>query len=114
MRFNVPEYFYMLALVPALAAQYGYSFKRKIAALAAYFDAGVAARLVSGHGQRRQWLKALAVVSAVGLLVGSLMQPQWGKRLEDVERKGRDVIFILDVSLSMLAEDAAPSRLERA
>ncbi len=114
MRFNVPEYLYLLALVPALAALYGYSFKRKRAALAAFFDAGLAARLVSGHGQRRQWLRALAVVAAVGLLVVALMQPQWGTSSEDVERKGRDVIFILDVSLSMLAEDATPSRLERA
>ena len=42
------------------------------------------------------------------------MQPQWGETEEDVPRRGRDLVVMLDTSLSMLAEDAAPNRLEYA
>ena len=47
-------------------------------------------------------------------LVVALMQPQWGETEEDVPRRGRDLVVMLDTSLSMLAEDVAPNRLEYA
>jgi Ca-activated chloride channel homolog len=47
-------------------------------------------------------------------MVIALMQPQWGETEEDVPRRGRDLVVVLDASLSMLAEDAAPNRLEYA
>jgi Ca-activated chloride channel family protein len=53
-------------------------------------------------------------VGAVTCLVIALMQPQWGETKEDVPRRGRDLVIMLDASLSMLAEDAAPNRLEHA
>jgi Ca-activated chloride channel family protein len=42
------------------------------------------------------------------------MDPRWGMQVEQVQRNGLDVIFVMDVSRSMLANDATPSRLERA
>jgi Ca-activated chloride channel family protein len=44
----------------------------------------------------------------------ALMDPRWGMQVEQVQRHGMDTIFVIDVSRSMLAEDATPSRLERA
>ncbi|MCS7045046.1 MAG: hypothetical protein NZO58_01690, partial [Gemmataceae bacterium] len=55
---------------------------------------------------------ALLTLLGLGSLVVALAQPRWG-RGEGVEtRTGRDVVIVLDVSKSMLAEQ--PSRLERA
>jgi Ca-activated chloride channel family protein len=51
---------------------------------------------------------------AVGLLVLALARPQFGTRVETVTSEGQDVMVALDVSRSMLAEDVAPNRLERA
>lgn len=47
-------------------------------------------------------------------LVIGLCNPQFGLKKEEVVQKGADVVFALDVSKSMLAEDIKPSRLERA
>lgn len=43
----------------------------------------------------------------------ALARPQWGEEVKKVERKGVDLIFLLDTSLSMLAEDVKPNRLEK-
>jgi Ca-activated chloride channel family protein len=39
---------------------------------------------------------------------------RWGELLEEETRRGREIVFLLDISRSMLAADTAPSRLERA
>ena len=47
-------------------------------------------------------------------MIVALTQPQWGRRWQEVQRRGRDVMIVLDVSRSMLAEDVSPNRLGRA
>ncbi|WP_052329568.1 VWA domain-containing protein [Rhodopirellula sp. SWK7] len=56
---------------------------------------------------------AVACVS-LGLLSIALMDIRWGKSEQEVPQKGIEIMFLLDVSRSMLAEDVAPNRLERA
>lgn len=51
---------------------------------------------------------------ALSSLLFALMQPAWNPTPTKVERRGRDIVFLLDVSRSMLAEDIAPNRLKRA
>ena len=114
MRFAALPYVYLLWLLPVLLALYVYAFRRKRHALALFLDQALAPRLLIGVSQTRQWLKALVLVGAVGGFVIALTQPQWGKRWQDVPRRGRDLMILLDVSRSMLAEDVTPNRLERA
>ncbi len=47
-------------------------------------------------------------------LAFSTARPQWGEREELIESRGMDILFLLDISNSMLAEDTPPSRLSRA
>jgi Ca-activated chloride channel family protein len=62
-----------------------------------------------------QALKTTLFAVAAALLAIAAVGPQWGRvEAETLPAKGRDVLFILDVSRSMLAEDVQPSRLERA
>lgn len=56
---------------------------------------------------------ALLAVGMAGLVI-ALTQPQWNKREIPVTRRGREVVFVVDVSRSMLAQDLAPNRLDRA
>ncbi len=51
---------------------------------------------------------------AFALMVIGLSNPQIGSRYEEVKRKGIDLMLVLDVSNSMMAQDIAPSRLEKA
>ncbi len=62
---------------------------------------------------RRRW-KATMVIAAVALVAFALARPGWNPKPTTLKRTGRDVVFVLDVSRSMLAEDLAPNRLERA
>lgn len=68
-------------------------------------------------GRRRNWpsvVRASMLLLAICAVVVALARPQSDPREVEVETKGRDVVFLLDVSRSMLARDVAPNRLERA
>ncbi len=56
------------------------------------------------------------ILTSIGvlLIVFSLLRPQWGEHEEVIESKGMDILFVLDLSNSMNAEDVSPSRLQRA
>lgn len=114
MQFAALPYLYLLWLVPALLALYVYSFGRKRRAIAAFMALELAPRLLPQVSRIRPWLKALCLLAAVTALILALMQPQWGKQWQEVPRRGRDLMILLDVSRSMLADDVAPNRLERA
>jgi len=113
-RFAALVYAHLLWLLPALLALYVYAFARKRQALAVFMDLMLTPRLVPNLSRVRPWLKALCLIGAVGCLVLALMQPQWGQEWQEVQRQGRDLMILLDVSRSMLAEDVVPSRLARA
>lgn len=63
-------------------------------------------------GWAQHW-KFILLFSGTVLLIIAVSGPRIGSRLQEVERKGREIIIALDVSNSMLAEDIKPSRLER-
>ncbi len=114
MYFAAAPYTYLLVVVPVVLALYVYAFVRKRQALTAFMDVSLIARLLPGYNRRRQWAKALCTVGAVAALVLALMQPQWGIDWQDIPRRGRDLIILLDVSVSMKAQDVRPNRLEQA
>lgn len=62
---------------------------------------------------RRIWKSALWLVTLSALLI-ALARPVWGADISVVETQGVSIMFVLDVSNSMNAQDILPSRLERA
>jgi Ca-activated chloride channel family protein len=114
MRFAAFSYVYLLGLVPVVLALYAYGFWHRGRTLAAFVERPLAERLLPRVHRTGRWSKALCFVGAVGCLVLALMQPQWGETEEDTPRRGRDLVIVLDLSLSMLARDARPNRLEHA
>jgi Ca-activated chloride channel homolog len=104
----------LLALLPALLALYAYAFRRRRAALAAFLANDLAPRLLPSAGPRRRWLRASCLIGAAACFVIALMQPEWGGGAKELPLRGRDLIVLLDVSHSMLAEDVAPNRLAQA
>ncbi|MBO6513368.1 MAG: VWA domain-containing protein [Phycisphaerales bacterium] len=74
-------------------------------------------RVISLLGQRRGWIagtRAVLLVLGLALIVGSIVRPRSNPHQESAESKGRDIVFLVDVSKSMLVRDVAPNRLERA
>lgn len=61
---------------------------------------------------RRTW-KTILKVAAVAFIALAIMRPQWGSKSVDVARRGIDLVFVVDTSKSMLAEDVRPNRIER-
>lgn len=81
--------------------------------LARYGTAEAISRLAPAEAARRPTGRALRLALATGALGVALAGPRWGATTAVLESEGIDVALALDVSLSMLAEDERPNRLER-
>ncbi len=107
-----------LWLVPALLVFYIFVFRTKTRLLRRFAVAGMLERLTRGISRPRQYLKATLVLIGLAACLLALAMPRWGFTWEEVKRQGVDVVVALDVSDSMLVEDAETggrlSRLERA
>lgn len=71
-----------------------------------------AGSLLIGFSRVRRIIKTVSWVAALVFIFIALLQPQWGKKEEQVMQEGRDVLIALDVSRSMMAQDFSPNRLE--
>ncbi|MHC4908989.1 MAG: VWA domain-containing protein [Planctomycetota bacterium] len=79
-----------------------------------FASAAVLAHLVPASAWTRGILRSAMVVAAMGFLVVALLDPRWGSSIEELPQQGVDVFIAVDLSRSMLAEDATPNRLDRA
>ena len=70
--------------------------------------------LIDGRRDRKRTLRAALRLLLLSQLILAAARPQWGASEVEVQQKGIDVVFALDISRSMLAEDIKPSRLIRA
>ena len=71
-------------------------------------------QLIPNLNLARGWFRLFLGAMGMIALTLALMDPRWGMQVEQVQQRGLDVVFVIDVSRSMLANDATPSRLERA
>ncbi len=113
-RFNHLESLHWLWAVAGLAAVIVFGFAMKRRDLRRFADDALLTRLLPYTSTTRQYLRAGLVVVALALLAAALIDPRWGVSYRQVQQRGIDLVVILDVSKSMLAQDARPNRLERA
>ncbi len=105
---------WLLWLLPFLIGLYGYSFYRKQQALRQFADNEILQRINQNVSRKRQIGKACLLLAVVAVIVVALTGPAWNPRPEKIQRRGRDIVILLDASRSMLAEDIKPNRLARA
>ena len=79
-----------------------------------FSDLGLLNRLSPDQSLFKSILKFITLSLAFSCLIVALVNPKIGTSLETVKREGVDIVFAIDVSKSMLAEDIAPNRLEKA
>lgn len=88
--------------------------KKRRLALENFASEQLLGRLTRNVSRARRRYKNGLLLLAVFLLFTALARPQYGVEWVDVKRKGIDLLFALDTSKSMLAEDIKPNRLKRA
>ena len=114
MRFASPDSAWLLLLLPLLALFALWATRQRQRDLALFASPEVSVRLTRTVRRGRQQMKSVLTIVGMLMLVIALTGPQFGVRLEMAERRGVDVMVVLDLSRSMLAEDVRPSRLMRA
>ena len=113
-RFAHTYYFYLFLLIPLFVAVFILFLVWRKKALNKFGNRGVIQQLMPEYSNAKLLLKFILLLIAFVFLVFAIAGPQTGSRLEQVKRKGIDLMIALDVSNSMLAEDIRPNRLERA
>ena len=78
-----------------------------------FADAALLKRLSPNQSLFKSVLKVLVLCGAFACLSLALVNPKIGTKLETIRSEGVDIVFAVDVSKSMLAEDIAPNRLEK-
>jgi len=104
----------LLALPLGLTGLYWYARRQRQAALRQFMAEGMLAKItLPVSAARRAWQAALLLL-AIASLVIALARPAWERKEVVRKSSGRDLVLLLDVSKSMLAEDLTPNRLEQA
>ncbi|MEG0917827.1 MAG: VWA domain-containing protein [Myroides sp.] len=109
---DTPFYFYLLLLIPILIAVYLWNTVWKKKKIAEFGSGNYLKRLApEASTTSKPLIKMVLLAVTVFALIIALVNPKFGTRIETVKRQGIDIVFAIDVSKSMLAEDIAPSRL---
>lgn len=108
-----PLFFYLLALVPVVVVLWLLSMIWKRSKQRKFADKSLLKKLSPDRSGFKSALKIGVLSLALVMMSFALVNPKIGTKLETVKREGVDVVFALDVSKSMLAEDIAPNRLEK-
>lgn len=107
-------YFYLLAILPVMVVAFFFLQVWKKRTQNQFADTKLLRRLAPNRSSFKSALKLIFLLAGLSFLIIALVNPKIGTKLETVKREGVDIVFAIDVSKSMLAEDIAPNRLEKA
>ncbi len=113
-QFENKFYFYALGLIPLFIIIFMLANIWRKKALKNYGDISVIQQLFPYVSKSKRFWKFILFSVAFAFLIVGIVNPQVGTKLEEVKRKGADLMICLDVSNSMKAEDLQPNRLEKA
>lgn len=108
-----PIYFYLLALLPIIVALFLFNLFWKRKRQAVFADLELFNQLAPEKSSFKPALKLGVLLLALACIIIALVNPKMGTKMETVKRQGIDIVFAVDISKSMLAEDVAPNRLEK-
>ena len=109
LQFHYPWVLFLLWLVPVAGIGWHWLASRK-SAEKAFVSPLMAARLAPAASPVRQFWQRTLFMAGLLLALIAAARPQWGMKEDTVYQRGRDLMIVLDVSRSMLANDVHPSR----
>ena len=107
-RFQHPTFLWTFLIIPIINVVWWTNRSWKNKALHKYASNLVINNIHNGFSNSRSILKFILFRIAIGLLIISLSNPQYGENERTIESKGIDIMIALDISKSMLAEDITP------
>lgn len=113
-RFAYIEVLWGLVAIPLFIIIFMVVRRWKMKAIAALGDRKVVDMIIPRVSFSRPWIKFVVFLVAYTFLIIGAADPRIGTKLEEVKKKSADLMILLDVSNSMLAQDVVPSRLENA
>ncbi|MFA6623275.1 MAG: VWA domain-containing protein [Fibrobacteraceae bacterium] len=113
MRFAEPMFLWGLFTLPLFALLFVYAAYRRKKLTERFAALPMLPKITTTLSPWRRRVKATLLLCAIAFLFIALARPQWGRKMEHIERRGLDLVLLQDVSLSMLAQDVKPDRLTR-
>ena len=114
MIFAEARYLYLLLLIPVFIIIQTVVLKLRRRRLQKFGDEALVKSLMPSYSKAKVWLRLSLFLLAFFFFVLGISRPQMGAILKEHKTRGAEVMIVLDVSNSMLAEDYSPNRLERA
>jgi Ca-activated chloride channel family protein len=113
-KFGNPEYLYLFFAIPVFVTGFIFLNIRKRKSVEKLGTLALVKRMMPELSLKRSYLKFWVILVAIGFGIVVLARPQFGTKVEKVDKKGIELVIAIDVSNSMLAEDIKPSRLAKA
>ncbi len=112
--FAQAQYLFLILLIPFFFLIQALVIKLRTRRIRKFGDEALVRQLMPSASKSKTWLRLVFFSIAFFFFVIALARPQIGAKLKEHETKGAEIMVVLDVSNSMLAEDYTPNRLDRA
>lgn len=112
-RFANPYILYLLLIIPAAIVLFIFAQMRRRRRLERFASSSLLAQLTPSASPARLRTKFVLYSLALAFLILAATRPQVGSKLREEHQKGIEMMLVVDVSNSMLAEDFEPNRLDR-
>ncbi len=113
-RFANPEFLYLFFCIPVFIIGFIFLNIRKRKSVEKLGTLALVKKMMPELSLKRSYLKFWLIMVAVGFGIIIVARPQFGTKVEKMDKKGIELVIAIDVSNSMLAEDIKPSRLTKA
>ena len=114
LNFAQAQYLLLLFLIPLFFVIQAVVLKMRRRKIRKFGDEKLVSQLMPSYSKGKVWVRLVLFSIGFFFFVIGLARPQIGAKLKEHETKGAEIMIVLDVSNSMLAEDYSPNRLERA
>ncbi len=112
-RFANPEYLYILAAIPLLVILFWWSIRLRRKRMERFGNLDIVLTLMPDFSLGSVKLKFALYLTAIALIIVAAARPQMGSKLREEKSRGVEMMLVVDVSNSMMAEDFAPNRLAK-
>ena len=114
LNFAQAQYLLLLFLIPVFFIAQALVLKMRRRRVRKFGDEKLVSQMMPSYSRVKVWVRVVLFSIGFFFFVIGLSRPQIGAKLKEHETKGAEIMIVLDVSNSMLAEDYSPNRLERA